>query len=141
MYIYAASSWRNKFYDAIVSELETQTQHTYYNFKRDGGFSWADIDPLWETWTEEKYIAALDSTPAKMGYSYDYNALNKADAGVLILPCGKSAHLEAGYLIGQGKPVYILLDTVNKNEPELMYKLSGKIFTNLNSLVEVLNSV
>jgi nucleoside 2-deoxyribosyltransferase len=50
------------------------------------------------------------------------DALNAADVTVLVLPCGRSAHLEAGYTAGQGKPVVILLDQTF--EPELMYKMA-----------------
>lgn len=42
-----------------------------------------------------------------------------ADCCVLLLPCGRSAHFEAGYFWGAGKPVHILL--AERNEPELMY--------------------
>lgn len=34
-------------------------------------------------------------------------ALKKCDAAIVVLPSGKSAHLEAGYMIGRGKPVWV----------------------------------
>ena len=46
-----------------------------------------------------------------------------ADAFVLLMPCGRSAHLEAGWAIGAGKPTAILLSA---GEPELMYKMADR---------------
>ena len=43
-----------------------------------------------------------------------------ADACVLLLPCGASAHLEAGWFSGAGKPVAVVAPEIR--EPELMYK-------------------
>ena len=60
-------------------------------------------------------------------------ALDWADAGVLLLPCGRSAHLELGYLIGQGKPTSILL---TDGEPELMYSLASRLCCDTNELLE-----
>jgi len=57
--------------------------------------------------------------------------------GVLVLPAGKSGHLELGYMIGQGKPGYILLD----GEPErfdVMYNFATGVFTNLSDLLKVI---
>ena len=39
------------------------------------------------------------------------------------MPCGRSAHLEAGWAIGQDKPTCILL--CDKQDPELMYKMAS----------------
>lgn len=46
--------------------------------------------------------------------------MKRADACVLLLPCGNSAHLEAGWFAGQRKPVAVLCWELR--EPELMYR-------------------
>ncbi len=43
-----------------------------------------------------------------------------AEVGVMVMPCGRSAHLEAGYFVGARKPLLIILSDA---EPELMYKM------------------
>jgi hypothetical protein len=48
-----------------------------------------------------------------------------ADTCVLVLPCGRSAHLEAGWFCGQGKRCIIL--TRDGEEPELMALLATDI--------------
>lgn len=58
-----------------------------------------------------------------------------ADVIVLVMPCGRSAHLEAGWGTGHpDKKVAILLD-VEKAEPELMYKQADLIAISFNELL------
>ena len=40
----------------------------------------------------------------------DMAALRSADATVLVLPCGRSAHLELGWAAGSGQRTVVLLD-------------------------------
>lgn len=74
--IYVASSWRNKYQPEVVAALR-KAGHEVYDFRNPkynpGGFHWADVDAmLW------------------------------ADTCVLVLPCGRSAHTEAGWFAGKG---------------------------------------
>lgn len=54
-------------------------------------------------------------------------------AMVLVLPCGRSAHLELGWAVGAGKPTCILM--APNQEPELMYRMVGSIRLDLKALV------
>ena len=47
-------------------------------------------------------------------YEFDKFHIDRADIGVMIMPAGKSGHLELGYVIGQGKPCFMLFE----KEPE-----------------------
>ena len=51
----------------------------------------------------------------------DAQALVWCDLLVLLLPCGKSAHLEAGWAVGAGKPVIAYFPEPSR--PELMYTM------------------
>lgn len=64
--------------------------------------------------------AALAHPVSQDGFDFDIEAMRWADACVLLLPCGLSAHLEAGWCAGQGKAVAVLAPEIR--EPELMYK-------------------
>ena len=44
-----------------------------------------------------------------------------ADVCVMVLPCGRSANTEAGWMKGAGKKVMVY--SPKKEEPELMYKI------------------
>ena len=125
--IYVASSWRNPLQPAIIDTLIAHG-HKVYDFRHpkpdDNGFSWGDIAEGWLGWSLDEYIEGIKHPIAKAGFASDKEALDWCDMCVLVLPCGRSAHLEAGYAIGQGKPTIILLHE-NKFEPELMYLLAG----------------
>ena len=138
--IYLASSWRNPFYPDALAQLRA-AGHQVYDFRNpapgNAGFSWASMDPAWQQWTPEAYAAQIGGAIPAGGYACDKDALDWADACVLLLPCGRSAHLEAGYMIGRGKPTFIVL---NKQgfEPELMYLLASGIFTKLEEALQAL---
>jgi nucleoside 2-deoxyribosyltransferase len=122
--IYVASSWSNKAQPSIVVALRA-AGHDVYDFRHpdDGedGFAWAKIDPEYRKWTQQEFIHHLQTSPiAAHGFKRDRDALDWCDTFVLLLPCGRSAHLEAGYACGQGKRVIIML---SDEEPlfDLMY--------------------
>jgi nucleoside 2-deoxyribosyltransferase len=71
--------------------------------------------------------AALDHPLAAAGFAADFKAMEWADACVLVLPCGRSAHVEAGWMKGAGKKVFAYMPEAQ--EPELMYKLFDGICT------------
>jgi len=135
MNIYVASSWRNEQQPSVVHALRSEG-HEVYDFRHpdpgDNGFAWSDIDPDWQRWTPDQFRKQLDHPIAKIGYSKDWSAMQHADAFVLVMPCGRSAHLEAGWAIGAGKPTAILL---SDGEPELMYKLASSILLTIDEVV------
>jgi hypothetical protein len=86
----------------------------------------------------DEYLNALTHPLAESGFAFDFSAMQKADTFILILPCGRSAHLELGWAVGQGKKTIILLDGPVVT-PELMYKMVDHLVTDLPQLMEVLN--
>ena len=128
MKIYVASSWRNKQQQTVVQYLRV-AGHDVYDYRHptidNEGLHWSDIDEDYHGWNAAQFRESLEHDIANVGFQFDYNALQWADACVLVLPCGRSAHLEAGWAIGQGKPTCILLD--RKPEPELMYKMADAL--------------
>lgn len=142
MNLYVASSWRNTRQPEIV-ELLRQVGHEVYDFRNpepgDNGFHWSEIDPDWLGWRPEVFRRCLSHPVAEHGFGLDWNAMKWADAGVLVLPCGRSAHLEAGYFVGANKPLVILL--AEENEPELMYKMATRICVSWPELYEALNDI
>ena len=101
MKIYLATSWRNERYPIILQKIRSHPELECYDFKNpDAAFHWSDIDPEWEQWGVLKARAALQHSLCRRGFDADMSALKECDALVLLQPCGKSAHLEAGYAIG-----------------------------------------
>ena len=111
MKIYVASSWRNPWQPGVV-ELLRGLKHEVYDFRAPApgvsGFGWSQIDDWWKGWTPSQYRAALDHPMARRGFANDFDAMKWADAIVLVLPCGSSAHLELGWGCGAGKKTAVL---------------------------------
>src|SRR3990167_4633042 len=141
--VYVASSWRNQIQPKVVAALRSEG-HDVYDFRNptedNKGFAWSDIDKDWLNWNLVQYVHHIETSPvAASGFKLDRDALNWCDTCVLVLPCGRSAHLEAGYACGQGKDVIFMLHP-DKFEPELMYLLGDGFVTNTTELVIALRT-
>ena len=121
--VYVASSWRNQYFPEVVKRLR-EAGHEVYDFRNPphggAGFHWTDIDP----------------NLAERQFQADIDALTWADTCVLVLPCGRSAHTEAGWMAGAGKRVVAYIPEMV--EPELMYKLFAAVAGSLDELAEKL---
>jgi hypothetical protein len=129
-YVYVASSWRNPLQPGVVRTLRSAGIDCY-DFRNpapgEEGFSWkevggtalgpkgSDLEPV------ENYLRMIEHPVAVAGYGRDFEAMERADAFVLVLPCGRSAHLELGWAVGAGKRTAVLLE--DPCEPELMYRM------------------
>jgi hypothetical protein len=131
--IYLASSWRNAAQAAVLQALRNEG-HMVYDFKNpkegDDGFDWKQVGMTVAadgTVTPHELEQGLTHPRAVDGFQNDFGAMQWSDACVLLLPCGRSAHLEAGWMAGAGKPVFVLApeNVAARIEPELMYKLLG----------------
>lgn len=140
--IYVASSWRNEEQNSIVQMLRANG-HQVYDFKEPApdckGFSWSEIDPKWQSWTSDQYFTHVTSSViAAKGFQNDMRALHWCDTCLLLLPCGRSAHLEAGWAVGAGKQVVVLLNDKGF-EPELMYLMCHDIVPTIEHALEIFN--
>ena len=138
--IYVASSWRNEYYPEVVTKLRA-AGHDVYDFRNppsgDPGFKWANVDPRYMEWTPEEYRDHLDHPKAVKQFGNDIEAMEACDTCVLMLPCGRSAHTEAGWFAGRGKKVLAFIP--EKQEPELMYKLFSGVCCSMEELIKALN--
>lgn len=140
--VYVASSWRNDAQPHVVKYLRDLNAEVY-DFKNPGkatnGFHWSEVMPSFDSKAQvcdqKDYLVALDHERSKEGFNSDFNAMQWADCCVLVLPCGRSAHLELGWFVGIGKPTAIILDGP-KVTPELMYRMVSHIATDVNHLRE-----
>lgn len=149
--IYVASSWKNPFQPNLVVCLRAYG-HEVYDFRNPEGrtgFSWSqippehtneDISPVNDPsqWSPFQYMRALEHPIAEAGFKADFDAMKWADTFVLLLPCGRSAHLELGWAAGAGKQTYIML-TEDPVVPELMYKMATKLVKNRTELLRELS--
>ena len=137
--IYIASSWRNPYYPEVVSRLR-EAGHQVYDFRNPphggSGFRWTDIDENAPHWSFGQYADGLRHPLAERQFKADMDALDWADTCVLVLPCGRSAHTEAGWMAGAGKRVLVYIPEMV--EPELMYKLFDGVYGTMEDLVKAL---
>lgn len=134
--IYVASSWRNPYYPEVVNRLKSEG-HDVYDFRNPphggSGFLWTDVDVNAPNWTFEQYAEGLHHPLAERQFEADLCALEHSDTCVLVLPCGRSAHTEAGWMAGKGKRVIMFIPEMV--EPELMYKLFDDVVGDIDSLI------
>lgn len=139
--IYLASSWRNRYYDFVLTSLKA-AELEVYDFREEGSaFDWKDVDPNWTNktgirieYTVEQLNEMLHHPKANYGFAQDFSNLDKADITILVAPCGRSAHLELGYSLGQKKPCAIFM--IEKHEPELMYRMCNLMTKDIGKLIE-----
>lgn len=139
--LYVASSWRNEAQPQVVAHLR-EAGHEVYDFRSPpggAGFGWSEIDPAWSRWSPEQYLSALEHPRATANFTSDYDAMKWADGCVLVLPCGSSAHMEAGWAVGADKPVWVLMGA-GPREPELMLKMVTAFCATSNDLTETLSA-
>lgn len=108
-----------------------------YDFRNDeGGFRWSDVKGsphIRDGESIDDYLRMIAHPLAINGFNRDFAAMDKADVFVLVLPCGRSAHLELGWAIGMKKRTAILLE--DPIEPELMYRMVDYLAPSLFNLL------
>ena len=86
------------------------------------------------------YPEALAGYPAGQVFRYDKSHLDRCQAAVLVLPAGKSGHLELGYFIGTGKPGFIL-KPADDDRWDVMYRFATKVVFSVDELATELEKL
>lgn len=103
----------------IVGSLRNPEIPRISNLVRDAGYEpfsdWYGGGPTADdTWKSNElaqgrtYVQALRGYLAQNTFALDKRHLDRCNAAVMVMPAGRSAHLEFGYITGQGKPGIIL---------------------------------
>ncbi len=137
--VYIIGSLRNSEIVPFANELEAQGFEAFAEWKSPG----PDADDFLRDYSKARgrnYKQTLQSYAARHIFEFDKFHLDRCDAAVMLMPAGKSGHLELGYVRGQGKPGFILFD----KEPErvdVMYGFASDLFFNKEELFQVLKSI
>ena len=138
MNIYLIGSLRNPEVPKLANRLRAEGWDVFDDWYAAG----PEADDKWREYEKGRghtYLEALGGLAATHIFDFDLRHLHRSDAAVLVLPAGRSGHLELGYAIGTGKPGYILLD----NEPDrydVMYKFANGVYSTLDELITALES-
>lgn len=135
--IYLIGSLRNEKVPEIANLLRAEGWEVFDQWYGAG----PEADDYWQKYCKNKgmnFKQALADHGAQHVYNFDRTYLTRADSVVLVLPAGRSGHLELGWALGQGKRGYILLD----GEPDrydVMYNFATAVCLNLEELLDELN--
>mgnify|MGYP002069748804 CR=1 FL=1 len=135
--IYLIGSLRNPKIPLIANQLRKSLKEEIFDDWYSPGSNTDEEWQKYESLRGRKFKEALEGFHAREVFEFDQKHLDRANAAVLILPCGKSGHMELGYIIGNEKPGYILLP----GEPErfdVMYGFATEICTSIKELIKCL---
>lgn len=115
--IYLIGSLRNE----NIPVLANKIRDLKLNFEVfDDWFSpGPEADDYWRKYEKVRgstYGEALNNWACRHIYEFDKFHIDRANVGVLYMPCGKSGFLELGYMIGKGKKCFILFDEEPQND-------------------------
>lgn len=103
----------------------------------------AQADVLWRDYEMAlgfSYREALKRPAAQNTFHFDKKHIDECDVFVMVLPCGKSAHMELGYARGIGKDGIIYMP----GEPDrwdVMYNFASAIVMNETELLTALRGL
>ena len=135
--IYIIGSLKNGEVRAVANKLRALGYEVFDDWQA----AHPDADDNWRDYEKNRgrtYKEALVGHAARQVYEFDKRHLDDSDVAILLLPAGRSGHLELGYFVGQGKPGYILLD--NPDRWDVMYQFAHGVFESFEDLENVLTS-
>lgn len=136
MKVYLIGSLRNK----RIPELAEKLRGTGIDVFDDWYAAGEDADDYWRDYERARghdFVQALDGHAAEHVFEFDRDHLESCDVAVLVGPAGKSAHLEAGYVIGRRTRCYALIDQ-DPERYDVMYKFFDGVFNTERDLISVL---
>lgn len=136
--IYVIGSLRNEAVSEVAQELRRIGIDAFDDWMAAG----PTADDSWKTYEQERgrvYTEALTGHAARHVFEFDKYHLDRCDAALLVLPAGKSGHLELGYVAGSGRQTYILLDDQDVRW-DVMYQFATEVFLNEGEMIEYFKS-
>lgn len=134
MKVYLIGSMRNPEIPHLAQRLREIGFEVFDDWYSPG----PEADDYWQEYEKLRgrtYKEALNGYHAKHVFAIDKFHLDDCDVAVLVMPAGRSAHIEIGYIIGSEKPGFILFD----GEPDrydVMYQFADDVFFQEDELVE-----
>ena len=133
--VYIIGSLKNQEVPEVANKLRKVGHEVFDDWYAAG----PEADDYWHAYELKKghnYKEALAGYSAKDVFNFDKYHLDRTDVAVLVLPAGKSGHLELGYAVGNGKIGYILLD--DPDRWDVMYQFATDLFYNVDDLIKEL---
>ena len=131
----------------IAGSLRNPDLMDVHYYLSDNGFSvfsdWRAVGPNaddhWKTYYQGlgmTYQEALKAPASQLVFNFDRNHLLRSRNMLLVLPAGKSGHMELGWFMGKtGRPGYILLDADDVRW-DVMYQFATGVSDNKEEIRE-----
>lgn len=135
--IYLVGSLRNP----IVPAMGVTLRKLGFDVFDDWFGAGKEADDEWqryETVRGRTYKEALDGHAAHHIFAFDKIHLNRCDTAILMMPAGKSGHLELGYMMGQGKRGFVYFADGMPERWDLMYRFAERVCFNEDELLDSL---
>jgi len=139
---FIASRWRNK--DSVLELtrklrekgenvycfIESEASQKYVEvLHKDTGKQMEILEAI-ENWREDPRVKEL--------FKGDMNALRESEAVILLLPAGKSSHIEAGVAYGFGKKLILIGE---QKETETLYLIFNEVYPGIDDFIASLGVV
>lgn len=136
--IYIIGSLRNKIVPIIANKLR-KTNKDWEVFD-----SWYAPGPHADDYLKDyckakglSYKETLKDHAATHIFGFDVKHIIRSTDVVMVMPAGKSGHLELGWSLGKGKRGYVLFDK-EPDRVDIMYQFATDIFFDFDELVSEL---
>jgi nucleoside 2-deoxyribosyltransferase len=136
--IYLIGSLRNP----KITELGNALRNEGFSIFDDWMAAGPEADDYWQKYETEKghtYGEALQGAAAKNVFEFDKRHLDASSGAVLVMPAGKSGHLELGYMVGRGKYTAVFFDKT-PDRYDVMYQFVDDICFSYPELLEALKN-
>ena len=137
--VYLIGSLRNPEVVNLGNEIRSRGFECVENWFAAG----PTADDSWQAYSNARgrsYTEALQSREAKHVFHFDRAYLHLADAVVLLYPAGRSAHLEFGYAVGQGKKGYLLMEQPAERYDVMLQFSNSPLFNNREEMLAAMRS-
>ena len=125
--VYLMGSLRNPAIRNVAGFLRKQGWTVFDDWHAAG----PKADDHWQDYEKNRgnsYLEALENPHATMVFDFDVKYLFDARSAVMVLPAGRSAFLELGWMAGKGRPCFVLMDK-EFDRWDIMLKFVTKIVT------------
>ena len=132
--VYLIGSLRNENVPLVGDRLRSSGLEVFDEWYSAG----PEADDYFKKYHQErgiKYEDALKGYAARHIFSFDKHHLDRCHCAILLLPAGRSGHLELGYMAGCGKPTYVLMET-DSDRWDLMYQFATGVYFDLDKLIK-----
>ncbi len=135
---FIASRWRNKDLVLDLTQKIRNKGKIVYCFIEGDGNNY-DLKDLKGEKTPDEFMKQFESIPdwvnnpkVKDVFEVDMNALKDSETLILLLPSGKSAHMEAGVAYGLGKKCIVVGEL---KETESLYFIFSEFYNSIDDFI------